>query len=171
MMRSLPHSLAFALLATSSAIADEKLPADNDPAGIAFFESNIRPVLVQHCYSCHSQESGKSEGELRVDSREAIRKGGDRGPGVTPGDPKSSWLLIAASHDDPDLKMPPKAERIPDAVLADLRKWIEIGAPDPRDAASAPKIAKKEFWASRPLADSTPPAVQRAEWARGCAGS
>jgi cytochrome c553 len=149
----------------ASATAAEEKAAENDAAGVAFFESKIRPVLVQSCYSCHGPE--KSEGELRVDTRQAIRKGGDRGPAVVPGDPGSSWLLIAASHTDDDLKMPPKAEKLSDSVLADMKKWIEMGAPDPRDAAAVKTYRKKEFWASRPIVDSPPPAVKQADWPRG----
>ncbi|WP_145026656.1 PSD1 and planctomycete cytochrome C domain-containing protein [Caulifigura coniformis] len=167
MMRSSLLLLTLGLLLAAPAAAEDKSSPPIDPAGITFFETKIRPVLVQHCYSCHSQESGKAEGELRVDSRDAIRKGGDRGPAVVPGDPASSWLLIAAAHKDDDLKMPPKAERLSDAALADLRKWIEMGAPDPRDAASASKLAKKEFWASRPIAEVSPPAVKDGDWSKG----
>jgi cytochrome c553 len=165
MTRLLLPICTLAMLVASSNAADEKTAADGDAGGIAFFESKIRPVLVQQCYSCHSQE--KSEGELRVDTRETIRKGGDRGPAVVPGDPKSSWLLIAASHADEDLKMPPKAEKLSDSVLADIKKWIEMGAPDPRDAASVKTFTKKEFWASRPIVDSPPPTVKQADWAKG----
>ncbi|HVJ87287.1 MAG TPA: PSD1 and planctomycete cytochrome C domain-containing protein, partial [Caulifigura sp.] len=165
-MRSILFAAAFiAPWAVGVTAADDK-PAPQDPAGVAFFESKIRPVLVKSCYSCHSLESGKTEGELRVDSRDALRKGGDRGPGVVPGDPEASWLLIAASHSDPDLKMPPKAERLSDAVLADLKQWITMGAPDPRDSA-APSRVKKEFWAKRPVIDVPPPDVHRGDWAKG----
>ena len=86
-MRSILFAAAFiAPWAVGVTAADDK-PAPQDPAGVAFFESKIRPVLVKSCYSCHSLESGKTEGELRVDSRDALRKGGDRGPGEVPGDP------------------------------------------------------------------------------------
>lgn len=164
MKRSLLPSITLVTLVIASTAAEDRVATDNDPQGIAFFESKIRPVLVQQCYSCHSAE--KMEGGLRVDTREAIRKGGDRGAAVVPGDPTSSWLLIAASHADEDLRMPPKAEKLSDAVLSDLRKWIEAGASDPRDAASVKTIAKKEFWVSRPIVDTDPPAVKLAEWVK-----
>src|SRR5262245_7308684 len=106
------------LLAILPAIASADEPAvDKESEGIAFFESKVRPVLVKHCYECHSTASGTAEGELKVDSRAAIRAGGGRGPAVVPGDPAASWLLTAASHADPDLKMPPKKERLPEAVI------------------------------------------------------
>jgi hypothetical protein len=89
--------------------------ADDTAAGIAFFETKIRPVLVEHCYECHSSEAGVADGELRLDSRDAVRRGGTRGPAAVPGDLKASWLLTAVSHADADLKMPP-------SVNAFLRK-------------------------------------------------
>src|ERR1700756_2033440 len=79
-----------------------------DAEQLAFFEKNIRPVLVKECYSCHSTGAEKVRGSLKLDTRDAIRKGGDHGPAVVPGDPDKSWLLKAIKHDE-DLKpMPPK---------------------------------------------------------------
>src|SRR5262245_10299794 len=106
-----------ALLVIGPAIASAgEAPADPNAKGVAFFESKIRPVLVQHCYRCHSTGAGKSNGGLLLDSRKAIRAGGDRGPAVVPGDPNTSWLVTAISHADANLKMPPKKERLPESV-------------------------------------------------------
>ncbi len=71
---------SLALVPATSSAADA--PGD----GVAFFESKIRPVLVKHCYECHSAEAGKSKGGLLLDTREGIRAGGDRGPAVVPGE-------------------------------------------------------------------------------------
>lgn len=141
-------------------------------AGMAFFEAKIRPVLVEQCYECHSAQSGASEGELRLDTREAIRKGGDRGPAVVPGDPKASWLLTAMSHSDSDLQMPPKRERLPAAVLNDIKRWIEMGAPDPRlddllKGEPSWKRASRDFWAYQPPRACAPPPVSNVFWPRG----
>ncbi len=165
-MRSIFQVAAVASVLITPTFGADASPAEANPAGIAFFEAKIRPVLVKSCYSCHSEESGKAEGDLRVDTRDAIRKGGDRGPAVVPGDPDASWLLIAASHADPDLKMPPKAEKLSDAALADVKEWIRMGAPDPRDTAASARL-KKEFWAKRPPVDVAPPAVMHQDWIRG----
>ncbi len=145
--------------------ADEKASDSTRAADVAFFEAKIRPVLVEHCYRCHSAASGKAEGELRVDSRAALRKGGSRGPAVVPGDTKGSWLLVAIAHTDPDLRMPPREDRLKDAVLADFKAWIDRGAPDPRDV-DPPATAKprQEFWAKRPVADPPVPEVARKDW-------
>jgi len=146
--------------------------ADGDPKALAFFEAKVRPVLVENCYQCHSARSGKSAGGLQLDTRKAIRAGGDRGPAVVPGKPAESLLLTAASHADPDLKMPPKKPRLPDAVLADLRTWIANGAADPRgdDAAAtrAPVSIEdgRKFWAFRKPAAVAPPATRQRAWAK-----
>lgn len=126
-------------LTTKVVAADDATASDSDTqttsaAGVEFFESKIRPVLIKHCYDCHSAESGAAEAGLRVDSRSAIRQGGERGAAVVPGRPEASLLLTAIAHTDSDLKMPPKADKLPDQVVADIRKWIEMGAPDPRMA-------------------------------------
>ncbi|MFZ4593381.1 MAG: PSD1 and planctomycete cytochrome C domain-containing protein [Verrucomicrobiaceae bacterium] len=107
----------------------------------AFFESKVRPVLVKHCYECHSVESGKSKGDLMLDTREGIRAGGETGPAVVPGDAARSLLLTAIKHSDPDLEMPPKEAKLPESVIADIETWIKSGAPDPRETAT--KIAER----------------------------
>src|SRR5205823_6140757 len=114
-MRS-PFSLCAILLLATAARADD------------FFESRIRPVLVENCYKCHSAK--KQKGGLALDSREGLRKGGDSGAAVMPGKPRES-LLIKAVRQTGDLKMPPD-RKLPDAVIADLERWIATGAPDPR---------------------------------------
>src|SRR5690606_2164580 len=89
-----------------------------------------------------------------------------------PGQPEASWLLKAISHTDPDLKMPPRQRPLPESVVADFRKWIEMGAPDPRDeksASNAAEIAKaaRNHWAFQPVKTVTPPAVKDAAWPQG----
>ena len=145
--------------------------ADVTPEQIEFFEKKIRPVLAEQCYACHSSET-MALGELRVDSREAIRKGGSRGSAVAPGSPEGSVLLKAISYADLDLKMPPTG-KLSDEQIADFRLWIEMGAPDPRDAApAAPPAApsaydfekEREFWSFRPVRKPQVPAVSRPDW-------
>lgn len=114
-------------------------------ADTAFFESKIRPVLVKHCYECHSAEAGKSKGGLMLDTKHGIREGGETGPAVVPGDAAKSLLLTAINHNDPDLEMPPKKPQLPKEVIADFETWINAGADDSRE--SAVKVAE------RPLVD------------------
>jgi len=74
------------------ALAPSARAADPDPA---FFETHVRPVLVERCYKCHSSTSEKLKGGLKLDSREAMLKGGDTGPAIVPGNPDESRLVAA----------------------------------------------------------------------------
>ncbi|MEI7686613.1 MAG: c-type cytochrome domain-containing protein, partial [Planctomycetota bacterium] len=130
-----------------------------DSGRLAFFESKIRPILVEHCYRCHSvkaQAEKKLKAGLFVDSRMGLIKGGESGPAVVPGSPKEGSLLKALRYTDPDLRMPPKG-KLPSAVVADFEKWIAMGAPDPREekgkAAVIPDLekARMEHWAFKPI--------------------
>jgi hypothetical protein len=149
-------------------------PADfPDPAGMQFFETKIRPVLADHCYKCHSAEAnkaGKLKGELFLDNREGVLKGGEHGPVIVPGKPEKSRLIEAVGYADKDLKMPPKDPLSPE-VVADLTKWVAMGAPDPR-LGPVPLVKKgidveegRKYWAFQPLARVAPPAVKNAQWA------
>ena len=107
--------------------------AEPDRRGNEFFESKIRPVLIQHCYQCHSEAAKKTKGDLRVDTRNGLREGGESGPAVVPDSVKDSLLLDALRHTRADLKMPPRG-KLPDAVIADFVKWVEMGAQTPAPA-------------------------------------
>ena len=137
--------------------------------GVDFFERRIRPVLVKQCYSCHSGTAAKIKGGLRVDSRAAIRAGGESGPAVVPKNVADSLLVEALRHES--LKMPP-AKQLPKNVIADFVRWIEMGAPDPRvhppntqqAADQAWKIVLKErskWWSLQPVARVAPPVLEQ----------
>ncbi len=111
-------------------------PAADDRPGIDFFESKIRPVLVERCQKCHSAALARPKGQLRLDTRDGARKGGASGPAVVPGDLEASVLYQAITAADGYSPMPPK-EKLPTPVVADFRRWIEMGAPDPRDGTTA----------------------------------
>src|SRR5437899_423620 len=104
---------------------------DSSAEGLAFFESKIRPLLVERCYECHSAESKKLKGGLRLDSREGVLKGGDSGPAIVPGKPENSLLIKAVRYIDPDLQMPPH-HQLSAGQIADLEQWVRMGAPDSR---------------------------------------
>jgi hypothetical protein len=137
---------------------------------IAFFEAKIRPVLVESCLKCHGET--KHNGKLRLDSKAALLKGGVSGPAIVPGKAKESLLIKAIRHTDPDLKMPAKEKKLPDSVIADFEKWIEMGAPDPRDG-KEPAIASgidwktaRQFWSLQLPRKATLPKVQNTHWAK-----
>jgi hypothetical protein len=143
-------------------------PAEKlDPAGVEFFESRIRPLLVQHCYGCHSTASGKSKGELLLDSRDGVRKGGASGPAIVPGEPGRSLLVRAVHYGDEKLRMPPKG-KLTQGEISDLEAWIKKGAPDPRDGKGTggpiDLVKGREFWSFRPVVVSPPPAVKDTTW-------
>jgi len=150
--------------------SDEPEPAKLDPAGVRFFEQKIRPVLVQHCYSCHSANTKKPRGDLRLDSRAGLLKGGTSGPALVPGKVEDS-LLIQALHYD-DLAMPPPG-KLPASVIADFEHWVAMGAPDPRDGTAAwgtrgiDLEAGRQFWAFQAPRRHPTPAVKDVDWPRG----
>ena len=158
-------SVVFGLAACSSVSA-----RSDDAAGIAFFESKIRPVLVERCYECHSSQAKKLRGGLRLDTRTGTRDGGDGGPAVVPGNVDESLLFSAISAAKDAVPMPPEG-RLPESVVADFRRWIKIGAPDPRDGKSTGVAATKsagglDWWALRPLERPAVPGAPgaRAHW-------
>ena len=125
-----------------------------DPAGIAFFEQKIRPVLAEQCYECHSSSAKKLKANLLLDSKAGWEKGGDSGePALVPGNPDRSLLLRSIQHLDDDLQMPPKKPKLPAAVIADFVTWVKMGAPDPREGGAAGATrADKTWWSLQPLA-------------------
>jgi hypothetical protein len=140
--------------------------AADDPAGVEFFESKIRPILVDHCYACHSRQSAKIKGGLLLDTREGLLKGGDTGPAIKPGDLEQSLLIKAVRYTDHDLRMPPKNKKLAADQIAALEAWVKMGAPDPRvpqaGVAQAQTIREKarSHWAFQPVREPKVPAVR-----------
>jgi len=151
-LKTCTFAILLALL-SGSLKADEKTD---------FFEAKIRPVLIESCYKCHSaaaQANGKLKGGLLLDNRESIRRGGETGPAIVPGNTKNSLLLSALRHED--FEMPPNG-KLPDGVIADFAKWIQMGAPDPRDGVTAVEsnidLEKgRQFWSFQPVEKPTLP--------------
>ena len=134
-------------------------------ADLAFFESKIRPLLAEHCYSCHSAKAEKLKGGLYVDSLEGLLKGGDLGSALIPGDAEKSLLIKAVRYTDADLQMPPKGKKLSDRQIADLTRWVKAGAPWPetdkaiaRPAKTTHEITEKDksWWAFQPIRRPTP---------------
>jgi hypothetical protein len=149
----------FAAGVLAAQAAAQKLTDDQ----LEFFEKKIRPVLAEHCYKCHSAGAEKIRGGLVVDTRDGVLKGGDTGPSIVPGNPDRSLLVKSIRYTDPDIGMPPKGEKLPDNVIADIEQWVKMGAPDPRDG-KAPTLSvsmdeARKHWAYQPVGNPPAPKV------------
>lgn len=147
-----PLSIAWLLVA----------PLRAAPADEAFFESKIRPLLVKHCYECHSGK--KSKRGLSLETREGWRKGGESGAAIVPGRPEESLLIKAVRYTDKELAMPPKSKggKLSEEDISALTEWVTMGAPDPREAVAMlggmTAEEAKTWWSFQPLpeADAQP---------------
>ena len=135
-----------------------------------FFEKKIRPVLVEHCYQCHSASAEKIKGELLLDSREGMLKGGESGkPAVVAGNVDKSRLIEAIRYTNGDLQMPPKKAggKLSDEQIAGFIAWINLGAPDPRTGkAEIRQPATKRFWSFQRPQEPLVPKVKNTRWPR-----
>ena len=138
---------------------------------LAFFESKVRPLLVEHCVKCHGGE--KTKGGLRLTHRAGWETGGESGPALVPGQPDASLLIKAVRYRDDDLAMPPE-RKLGDAQIAVLEEWVRLGAPAPREAAPAVESKSKaltveegkKFWAWQPVTKPAVPVVKDTAWPR-----
>ena len=122
--------------------------AAQTPEQLDFYESKIRPVLVERCAACHSAGAPSVQGGLRVDSRQALLEGGASGPAILPGNPDRSRLIQALTYADEALQMPPGG-KLSDETIEAFRQWVRMGAPDPRTAeTSAPTKPAAALWSS-----------------------
>src|SRR5437016_14560168 len=122
LMRPLLASTSVLVLSLAAAPAGEpKKPVS--PQDVKFFESKVRPVLVEHCFKCHGDVK-KPKADLRLDSLAGMLTGGDQGPALVPGQSEKSLLVKAIRYDDKDLKMPP-AKKLSREQIADLTKWVQ----------------------------------------------
>jgi hypothetical protein len=161
------------LLAAAAALVPAGATAEDQATReqVEFFEAKIRPILVQHCYQCHSAEAKELQGGLKLDSREGVLQGGDGGPVVKPKDPAASRLIKALKWEE--LEMPPDG-KLPAGIVADFERWIEMGAPDPRVAGATAAVERqtidfakaRKHWSLRPLDAPMLPAVKDAAWPR-----
>ncbi len=175
-----------AILAGILAIAS--VATAQDDAGVAMFESRIRPILVERCFKCHSANAEDLKGGLRLDSRDGMLTGGDSGAAIEPGKPEESRLVEAIGYTNVDLQMPPKG-KLPEDQIAALTDWIKKGAPWPKhdtvthdtvthdtvthDTAKAAPNPKEPFdlakrrsshWVWQPVQNPQPPAVKHLAW-------
>ncbi len=155
--------LAEAILAAIAVPAQAETKADE---GIVFFEQKIRPVLVKHCYGCHSaqaRDAKKLKGGLYLDSAEGLLTGGDGGPAIVKAKSAESLLIKALRYEGPEM---PPGGKLADEVISDFVKWIDMGAPDPRRGGVVARALRtiniaegRKWWSFQPLLTVTPPTV------------
>jgi hypothetical protein len=140
------------------------------PQQLEFFEKQVRPVLVEHCYSCHSNQADSLKAGLLVDSRDGLIEGGDSGEAIVPGHPEASLLVQAVRYEA--YEMPPKG-KLPDQDIAALETWVKMGAPWPEETPPSERVDRPEFdlqarkreqWAWQPIRSPRLPEVNDAEW-------
>lgn len=168
-----PALLSLSVLLSHSAIAQESKDGTFTQEQIDFFENRIRPLLVEHCYECHSGESKSIQAKLRLDGRQLAIQGGETGPAVTPGKPEESLLVSAVSWKG--LEMPPD-RKLKDEQIADLTKWVQMGAPWPGDSNTAEALQKhteydwnkwrSEHWAFQSISNPVPPDLIDKAWCK-----
>lgn len=164
-----PRIIICAVSIVSILSLDAQADDKTDREEIRFFEQNVRPLLVEHCYECHSDK--KQKGDLRVDSIGELLAGGESGPSVEPHKPDESLLIEAVRYES--YEMPPSG-KLPDEKIAILEQWIKMGAPWPGQAhvaASRSENGKitdedREFWSFQPLKDPEPPHLDNDHWSR-----
>ena len=142
-----------------------------DAAGLAFFEKNVRPILAENCYECHSNEKATTKGGLTLDSRDGMLKGGEEGPAVVPGNLEKSLMIHVVRYTDPEFAMPPKKKggKLSDSNIATLEEWVKMGAPSPKG--NGTKLTgltekAKQHWAFKPLQQVPLPEVKLKGWAK-----
>ena len=143
-------------------LAQAPAPVEPETAdSTRFFETNVRPVLIEHCHKCHGAE--KQWAGLRLDSREAIFKGGDSGPAAIAGKPDESLLIRAIRHVDEDLKMP-EDQQLAENQIADLVRWVEQGVTYPESGLIRTRTRDPQHWSFQPPANPPLPLVKDATW-------
>ncbi|HEX4148630.1 MAG TPA: DUF1553 domain-containing protein [Pirellulales bacterium] len=169
---TLVAALAVQLAAQAPAAAEAPPPAADAQrrAGEQFFETKVRPILAEHCYKCHGPERHKAN--LRLDSLHAMLSGGDSGPAIVAGDSAHSLLMQVIGYGDDNVQMPP-TKKLPDALIADLTRWVQIGAPWPGAERHSPAATRKAFeisdqdrgyWFFQPIRRAREPRVADAHW-------
>ncbi|MDP7205489.1 MAG: DUF1549 domain-containing protein, partial [Pirellulaceae bacterium] len=167
----LPLSLVFLLLLPLPVGLGGETARSFPRSQIDFFERSVRPLLVEHCAECHSQESKPLRGHFRVDDRRLLLGGGDRGPAIVPGSPEDSLLWRAVEYEDEDLQMPP-AGQLSEREREVIKQWIRLGLPMPdtknRDSSPGKNLSEDgaQHWSFVPLGNNSLPGIRQQDWAR-----
>lgn len=155
---------AIGLACISTAATNTLLAASPADTQSEFFENKIRPILVEHCYACHNSAE-TAEAGIKLDSRQGVLDADI----IEPGFPEKSYLMDVLRHQVEDMEMPKDGPKLEDRVLEDFSRWIEMGAPDPRDTPpdvgeladaiswEATLKRRKSWWSFQPIRRELPP--------------
>jgi hypothetical protein len=168
------YQLRFAVLPVcliaSSACAGEAEPSVNATT-VETFERRIRPLLSEHCYPCHSLKAKKQHGGLQLDTAQSLKRGGDSGAVLVPGNPEKSLLIAVVRHEG-DVHMPPKG-KLSDRELDALTEWVkrgaffpDSGAQEPSTSGSIDYIEGRQFWSFQPVQQQALPALADHAWSK-----
>lgn len=178
MIRPVSFFLAIAIaFSTANLLSAQEKKADRstlaiDAGHLEFFEKEVRPLLIKHCYECHG--NGEVDGGLAVDYRDGLLQGGDSGVAIIPGKPDESLFIEAIRYKNEDMQMPPDG-KISSAEIKVLEKWVAMGSPDPREkstegnhkAAMGMSIVEgKQFWSFLPISNPDVPMVKNKDWVK-----
>ncbi len=167
--------IASVISAATICLADEATTTVQSPAKadqLEFFERSVRPILAEHCYSCHSSKAKKLKANLLVDSRAGLLRGGDSGAAIAPGDADASLLLAAVRYEN--YEMPPKG-RLPEKDVETLELWVKMGAPWPDEKAPVANQPQSDFdllqrksqhWVWQPIVAPKIPDITNTRWPR-----
>ncbi|MGI9474970.1 MAG: c-type cytochrome domain-containing protein, partial [Rubripirellula sp.] len=162
----------FATVVAMSFVAMAAVAAEPTAEQIEFFEAKVRPIFVEHCYECHSTTAADVEANLLLDSRWGWETGGDSGPAIVPGLLDESLVIEAVRYEDDIVSAMPPRSKLAAKDIRTLEKWVEMGAPDPRERpAETGKIEtfdlnkrRLEHWSWCPISNPRPPQVSDETW-------
>ncbi|AMV35491.1 NPCBM/NEW2 domain protein [Pirellula sp. SH-Sr6A] len=167
-VRRIPIAIGLVIAISTPICAQEGIAKAEQATEVEFFEKKVRPVLVEHCYECHSAEAKTVQGGLLLDTAQGLLMGGDSGPALIPHQVDKSLIIQAIRYESSE--MPPRG-KLPKEVISDLENWVANGAIDPR--VGTPTAVKKEidfeearkFWSFVPPQHPPIPTPQRSDWA------
>ena len=175
--RCRPTMLGLAMLGLAMLLIDlNRLFAEPPaPDPLAFFESKVRPILVEQCYACHSVQADEVEAGLLLDSKWGWETGGDSGAAIVPGDLDESLLIQAVRYGEDVVSGMPPRSKLPAEQIEILQRWVKMGAPDPRPKATSGAVASniepfdleerfEQHWSWKPIERRDPPSVENQSW-------
>ena len=161
---SMFFALSIRMVFTGPALGQDKAEQE------AFFESHVRPVLIEHCVKCHGPSD--QSGGLRLDRQVAVTKGGDSGQVIVAGVPEQSSLIRAVQYHDKDLQMPPDG-KLRSEQIEILTTWVKSGGYWPADKTEVDQgippsrkidLMRETHWAYRPIQAGRLPQTDAGNW-------